>query len=333
VGGASRAGATGPSEPEVSVVVASHERPVRLRWLLNALEEQTLPRDRWEVVVVHDSGDDTERLLGEHLLAAGGVLRHVRLDRGSGGIARQRNIGWRTARAPLLAFTDDDCRPTPEWLERLVAAAGANPGAIVQGRTKPDPYEAEILHRAPRARSIDVDPPGPYSQLCNILYPRDVLERAGGVDEAFSTAAEDWDLGVRARKAGAEYVGEPAALVYHAVSTFSLLGQIRFNRRWRLIPLLVKRHPEERHVFTYGVFWKPRHPLLFLAAGGLALARRRRSLALLALPYVREAMPSHGGRPLGRARAYVELLGRVAVDLSEVWAMVRGSVRYRTFVL
>ena len=316
------------------MVVASHERPVRLRWLLNALEEQTLARERWELVVVHDSGDDTEALLREHPLAAAGVLRHVRLGRGTGSAARQRNVGWREARAPLIAFTDDDCRPERDWVERMLAAARANPGAIVQGRTKPDPFEQEIMHWAPRPRSIDVDPPGPHAQTCNILYPRDLLERVGGLDESFPyPAGEDWDLAARAQKAGAAYVGEPAATVYHAVDTFSLIEAMRGNRRWESLALVLKRHPEQRHVLFYGVFWKRRHALLAPAAVGLALSRRSPALALLAVPYLRDAMPYHGGGPLGRARAAVELAGRAAVDVSEVWAMVRGSLRYRTLVL
>src|SRR3954470_6358165 len=94
---------------DVSVVVPSHERPLRLRWLLNALEEQTLPRDRWELVVVHDSrGEETATLLDGHPLTEAGVLRHERLEPGTGTPARQRNVGWRRARAPLVAFTDDD---------------------------------------------------------------------------------------------------------------------------------------------------------------------------------------------------------------------------------
>ncbi|MDX6659127.1 MAG: hypothetical protein QOH62_3920, partial [Solirubrobacteraceae bacterium] len=44
------------SEPLISVVVPSHDRPLRLRWLLNALDEQTLAREQWEVIVAHDSG-------------------------------------------------------------------------------------------------------------------------------------------------------------------------------------------------------------------------------------------------------------------------------------
>jgi GT2 family glycosyltransferase len=320
-------------EPDVSVVVPSHERALRLRWLLNALEEQTLERERWEVVVVHDSGDDTERLLREHPLAAAGRLRHVRLPAGTGIPARQRNVGWREARAPVIAFTDDDCRPAPDWLERLLAAARAHPGAVVQGRTKPDAYEAEIMEWAPRPRSMDVDPPGPHAQTCNILYPRAVLERIDGLDESFPQSGEDWDLGARARKAGAGYVGEPEALVHHAVATFTLLGQLRFNARWVSIPLVMKRHPEERRVLDHGVFWKRRHKWFLLALAAAPLARRRPVLALLAAPYVRDALPSHGGRALGRLRASVELLGRAAVDASEVAVMVRGSVRHRTLVL
>src|SRR5215208_455548 len=86
---------------EISVVVPSHERPLRLRWLLNALEEQTLDRARWELVVVHDCrGEATAELLRTHPLAAAGVLRTRRLPEGTGTPARQRNVGWRMARAP-----------------------------------------------------------------------------------------------------------------------------------------------------------------------------------------------------------------------------------------
>src|SRR3954468_16803872 len=69
---------------EVSVVVPSHDRPLRLRWLLNALEEQSLPAGEWEVVVGHDSsGPETDELLRTHPLATAGTLRHVTLPPGS----------------------------------------------------------------------------------------------------------------------------------------------------------------------------------------------------------------------------------------------------------
>jgi GT2 family glycosyltransferase len=322
------------SQLEVSVVVPSHERVTRLRWLLNALEEQTLPRDRWELVVVHDSTDGTEELVEAHPLARAGSLRRVRLETGTGSASRQRNAGWREAKAPLIAFVDDDCRPEPTWLERLLEAANANPGAIVQGATRPDPYEAEIMKWAPRARSIEEpDPPGPHAQACNILYPRAALEAVGGFDESIRTAGEDLDLAARVRKNGAGYVGAPDARVYHAVDTFSLPGLIRFNKRWETLPLVFKRHPELREQLEYGVFWKRRHAFLPAAVVGAALHRREPLFALLAVPYVLHALPHRGTHPMGRMRAVAELAGRAVVDASEMWTMVKGSVRYRTLML
>jgi GT2 family glycosyltransferase len=319
--------------PEISVVVPSHERELRLRWLLNALEDQTLERTRWELVVVHDSGEPSEELLRAHPLAEAGVLRHVRLERGTGTAARQRNVGWRAARAPLIAFTDDDCRPEPDWVERMLAAAHANPGAIVQGKTKPDPFESDVMRFAPRPRSIDVDPPGPHAQTANILYPRALLERVDGFDETIERAGEDWDLALRAREAGAAYVGAPDAGVYHAVDAFSLPQLLRHNSRWETLPLVVKRHPEARKTLYGRVFWKQRHAWLGPALAGAVLHRREPMLALLAAPYVLYALPHRGSHPAGRIRAAGELVGRAVVDVSEVWTMVRGSVRYKTFVL
>src|SRR3954453_23845971 len=278
------------SRPEVSVVVPSHERGTRLRWLLNALEEQTLPRSQWELVVVFDSTDDTEELVRTHPLAP----RYVRLTPGTGTPSRQRNAGWREARAPLIAFTDDDCRPDREWLARMVQIAAGNPGAIVQGRVRPDPFETDIL-AAPHARTIEVDPPGPFAQTCNVLYPRELLERVGGFEESFPLmSGEDTDLYERAREAGAAYVGAPDALVYHAVESSSLIGALRRSIRWQHLAYVVKRHPHVRERLDLRVFWRRSHTLLALAVGGALAARSVRPAAALTLPYLAHVVRRRG---------------------------------------
>src|SRR3954468_15848313 len=119
--GPGRAGGLPVSAPAVGVVIASHGRALRLRWLLNALEEQRAAGP-FEVVVVHDyEAAERARLLDDHSLVRTRAARLLAIARGSGSPARQRNLGWRTATASLIAFTDDDCRPDPEWLEALVA--------------------------------------------------------------------------------------------------------------------------------------------------------------------------------------------------------------------
>jgi GT2 family glycosyltransferase len=321
--------------PEISLVVASHARPLRLRWLLNALEEQTLDRSRWELIVVHDNPDDdaTEQLLRTHPLAAS-VLRHHRLPVGTGSPARQRNVGWRDARAPFVAFTDDDCRPGPHWLERMLAAAQAAPDAIVQGATRPDPAEALVL-MAPRVRTLRVEPPVREAPTCNILYPRGVLERVGGFDERFpGPAGEDTDLAERVRaQTGASLVPVPDAEVFHAVDAYTWRGWAKLLWKWQHLPFVVRRHPHLRDRGALRIFWKHAHWKLLLALLGAALSRRFAPAALLALPYLRHAALVHGRRPAGVARAVVELPSRAFGDAVEIAAVTKGSIRYRTVLL
>jgi glycosyltransferase involved in cell wall biosynthesis len=312
-------------------VVASHARHLRLRWLLNALEEQTLA-ELWEVVVVHDYDPATaERILDRHPLAAGGALRHVAIEPGTGSPSRQRNIGWRTARGEFVAFTDDDCRPVAGWLDALLAVARGAPGALVQGATRPDPYEEAIL-AAPHVRTLSIEPPGPYAQTCNILYPRSLLEELSGFDER-AIAGEDVGLSLRAQAQGRAIVGAPDATVFHAVESHTLPGVLRENLKWRHLAYLVKCHPEMRERLTARIFWDREHLLTSVAIAGLLGAALDRRLLALALPYVTAAAGRRGPGRRARAIAVAELPGQAIRQIAEVAGLVAGSVRHRTVLL
>ena len=319
------------SELRASVVVAA-TRPLRLRWLLNALEEQTLARDAWELVVVHGFDEATAaRFVGDHPLAAAGHLRAIGPSAGGGLPARQRNVGWRSAHAGLVAFTDDDCRPEPDWLERLLEQAARTPDAVVQGATRPDPLEHDVF-AAPHVHTLEVRPPGRFAQTCNILYSRELLERLDGFDER-AVVGEDLDLSLRARQAGAELVGAPAAVVNHAVEAHVLPSFVLRNLRWRHLAYVLSRHPELRRDCVLGLFWKGSHLRLVLAAAGAAGARRKRLAALLALPYLGAELTRRGRRPVDVAVAAGELPGRAVNELAEVLAMAAGGACHRTPVL
>ena len=322
------------SVPEVSVVVPSHARELRLWWLLNALEDQTIERDRYEVVLVHDYDDPGFlKLLESHPLAGSGCLRAIRIEPGTGKPSRQRNIGWRDARAGLVAFTDDDCRPDPDWLAKLLAAAAGAPEAIVQGATRPDPLERAVM-AAPHYRTLRVDPPNFYAQTCNIAYPRALLERVGGFDETMpAPAGEDTDLALRAREGGAEVIGAPEALVFHAVEEYSLPQVVRLNSKWEHLVYVFVKHPQLRERLVAGLFWRESHAELALAIAGIALARRRRIALALTIPYLRRTLNRRGPGRRARAVSAFELPGQVTSDLAELLTMARGSIRYRHPVL
>lgn len=107
---------SGSGAAEVAVVIAAKDAATTIGPLLDALEAQTLPRDRFEAIVVDDgSGDDTGPLV-----EARGWARVVELGENRGAPVA-RNAGVAAARAPLIAFTDADCVPEPDWLERGLA--------------------------------------------------------------------------------------------------------------------------------------------------------------------------------------------------------------------
>ena len=315
------------SSPEISVVIPTRDRETRLAFALEALAEQTLDPERFEVIVVR-AADPADPLAAAPVGLPVRFLAHG----GEPGPGAQRNLGWREAAAPLVAFTDDDCRPEPGWLEGLLAAA-RDESTIVQGRTEPDPDERHLLIGL--ARSLEVVRPNDWYATCNIAYPRALLERLGGFDEAFRFSAEDADLGLRAREEGADRVFADEAVVRHAVLPEPIPKALREAARRDSTPMLLARHPRQRDALHFGVFWKPSHAALLLAAAGLVAFRGRPLLqAAAAFPYVDRYVDWRQlGRPRSAVRVALNLGARVAIDAVEVAVTARGAIQQRTLIL
>ncbi|MGH2784712.1 MAG: glycosyltransferase family 2 protein [Actinomycetota bacterium] len=315
-------------EPRVSVVIATYDRASLLPRLVQGLEAQTLT-DPFEVIFVDDGSTDRTPAVLDELARSSSVPITVLGDGRNRRQAAARNIGWRAARSPIVAFTDDDCVPTPQWLASGLAALGTDARAVV-GRVIPNPEQEGL--RGPFSRTISVLEAS-FFETCNTFYRRADLEAAGGFDEAFTShGGEDTDLGWRIRKRGVEAVFAPEALVHHDVKPSELGAAVREALRWTGIPRVIRLHPEGRSHLYGGLFWKPSHPFAIAAAAGALLAPRSRWALVLALPWLWYRI---GVAPLdpGRRRRVAALPGALAVDLAEVVAMVRGSIEHRTFVL
>jgi len=318
----------------VAVVIPTARREARLALALEALAAQTLAPERFEVVVVRaEGGGDLAPV------PAGLPVRFLGAARDSGP-AEKRNLGWRATTAPLVAFTDDDCRPRPDWLERLLAAASREAGGfLLQGRTEPDPDEVRRLHGLAVTQAIP-QLSGWY-ETCNIAYPRDLLERLEGFDEAFAGAdrssypvgGEDTDLGLRATAAGAVARFVDDAVVRHAVHSRGLARALRETRRWRSLANVLARHPGQRAALQAGLFGRRAHWAILLAALALPL-RRRPPLALVAaLPYLAHHLRGYPVTARGIGRGFADLPARALVDAAEVAVTAAAGARHRVPVL
>jgi GT2 family glycosyltransferase len=323
--GANAADQTAASK--VSVVIATHNRAVELERTLEALAGQERPAD--EVIVVDDgSRDGTAELLARWESGTRLPLRIIRRD-AAAGPATAREQGWRAAGGNLVEFTDDDCVPGPAWLAAGERTWGGRADTFVQGRTEP-----ELDHPGPFSRTLRVERLNAAFPTCNMLYPREVLERIGGFDtETFGRepGGEDCDLAWRAIEEGARPVFAADAVVQHAVTRPGPLGKLRIAARWTTPMTAYARHPGlRRAMFVHGIFWKEIHYLFVRALIGFLLPSRWSLVRnWLMYPYLKNVWARgrlEGGGPF--LAPYFMLH-----DLIEVAAVARAAIRTRTPML
>jgi GT2 family glycosyltransferase len=303
---------------------------------MSALEAQQ-DVGRFEVVVVDDASTDATWSVLQDLAASSKIpVVPLRLARNAGP-ATARNLGWRTAQAELIAFTDDDCIPQPGWLKVLVGSL--THFDLVQGWTHPIP-EREA-GRGPFARSLWIHEEDGRYQTCNIAYRRTILQHLSGFDEGFrSPYGEDTDLAWRAKEMGARSVFEPTAVVHHEVYPSSYVAHLRDMGRRSGLVRAVSRHPGLREHLHSRLFYRGSHPSALLAALGIGLAAvgprspkwLRCAPLILGLPYLRHRLVVD--RLPCRAHNQPAAIGLALVaDLCEIGVLFGSSIRYRTLLL
>jgi GT2 family glycosyltransferase len=198
-----------PRVPDLSVIVPARNAAGSLPPLLRSMDAQTLPRERFEVIVVdNDSSDGTAEVAERH---GAKVLREPIANR-----SRARNRGAQAAAASLYAFTDADCAARPGWLEALLGCAGLAP--LVAGEVKlrvsraPNAVERfETLWRFGQSAWVEQG----WAATANLLVHAEAFEAIGGFDETWRHIGEDVDFCFRARDAGYALGYCPDALVDH----------------------------------------------------------------------------------------------------------------------
>ncbi len=200
-----------PATPDVSIIVPHYEDLTRLDRCLDALTAQGTGAGRYEIVVA-----DNMSPVGEAAVRAT-IRGRARLvlapDKGAGPA---RNAGVAAARGRLLAFTDADCLPEPQWLEAGIAAldrydlVGGRMTVIVEhdgGKSGAEGFEAVFAfdnERYVRDKAFTV--------TANLFCPREVFDRTGPFRVGMS---EDVDWCLRAREAGYRIGYAADAVVSH----------------------------------------------------------------------------------------------------------------------
>jgi GT2 family glycosyltransferase len=197
--------------PHLSVIVPHFDDLANLDKCLSALKRQTVPADRFEIIVAdNDSTRGREQV--ERTIAGRALLVTV-TKRGAGPA---RNGGVAAAHGEILAFTDSDCVPAQGWLAEGVAAlsnydfVGGRVAVSVADEEHVTPTEAFEKVFAFDFETY-INRKG-FTGSGNLFVPRAIFDAVGGFGTGVS---EDVDWSRRAIAKGYRLGYAPDAMVSH----------------------------------------------------------------------------------------------------------------------
>ncbi|HPO15675.1 MAG TPA: glycosyltransferase [Candidatus Hydrogenedentes bacterium] len=217
---------------EVTVIIPAYNAASTLAPCLTACLKQSHPAQK--IVVVDDgSTDDTRRVVEQFA----GIQYISQENRGP---AAARNRGAAEALTEIIVFTDADCIPHEDWLEKLLAGFSDGVSGVggSYGIANPDFRLARLIHSEIVARharfSREVDFLGSF----NVAYRKADFDRVGGFDVCFHEASgEDNDLAYRLVDAGGKLLFAREALVdhFHPIRLWPYLRTQMRHGYWRVM--------------------------------------------------------------------------------------------------
>jgi glycosyltransferase involved in cell wall biosynthesis len=233
---------------KVSVIVPTYNSQATIKSCLDSLSNQKFEGE-YEIIVVDDASTDaTASAVSDYPVE---LLKQDHM-----GPAAARNLGAKNAGGEILLFTDADCTPEVDWIEKMCTPFEDEQVVGVQGAYKTRQkelvarfvqYEIEERYEI-MSKEAQIDFIGSYSAA----YRKNVFLGVGGFDTDFPIASgEDTDLSYRLSSTGHKMVFAPDAIVYHEHPTgiVNYLKMKFYRAYWRVN--LYRKTPQKTLKDTY----------------------------------------------------------------------------------
>lgn len=215
--------------PFVSIIIPVYNDSQRLKECLSLLENQTYPRNAYEVIVVdNNSTEDLKPIVSQF-----SQVQYV--FESTPGSYSARNKGLDIAEGEILGFTDSDCSPAINWIEKGVAQILSHPncgfiaGAVnfsFQNPQKPNPAEIfDSLHFLQQQKYVRENH---YGATANLFTTSQIFDAVGRFNSDLKSGG-DREWGERVYKAAYEQIyAADVAITHPARANFNeLLHKLR----------------------------------------------------------------------------------------------------------
>ncbi|MGB7925868.1 MAG: glycosyltransferase family 2 protein [Pyrinomonadaceae bacterium] len=234
---------------DVTVIIATYNRADMLPEAVESVLAQDAFGVRYEVIVVDNNSPDQTREVVESIIARGDAPNLRYLFEGKQGVAHARNTALAHARAPIIAFTDDDVRVAPDWVATIKRSLDEHPevdcvGGKVLPRWREEPPDwLTPKHWSPLALSDYGETPiytNTERPIClvtaNLAFRREVFDRIGLFEPACQRvkdgigSTEDHELQMRFWNTGGQGLYDPRLRVEADVQPERM--DKAYHRRW-----------------------------------------------------------------------------------------------------
>jgi glycosyltransferase involved in cell wall biosynthesis len=297
---------------KVSVVIPTYNRPDLLHRCLQKLVNQTFEKNEYEIIVVSDGPDETTKLkVSEYKGSLVSVL-YCSLPFKQGPAAA-RNLGWKSAKGILIAFTDDDCLADKNWLNEIWnfynnEAEVAYTGRVIVPISK-HPTDFEI--NASRLETAEF-------VTANCICTKEALIKVAGFDERFKAAwREDSDLHFKLLEQNIPIYKNPKAIVVHPVRSANWGVSIKEQKKSLYNALLYKKHP---NLYNERIKANPTwlyYEIIFLFAAGIIM---------LATGHAKVSLPAFAGWLILTALFVARRLKNTSHSFNHVTEMIATSL-------
>ncbi len=233
--------------PRLTIQLCTYNRARLLERVLEALFDQTVPDDAYEIVLVNDGSPDDTSAVIERVRPLARCTFTV-IEQPNSGLAKARNAGIAAATGERMCFIDDDVLPTPVFAAEHLASDARYGDVIVRGAV----INTESFDELPVPVWTAANYSGNYFWTSNVSLRRSRLERIGGrFDESFTEYGwEDIELGMRLRAIGTRAVFNRFAVAFHykprpaGTNVAGMVRQVRAQARTAV--QLRAKHPNWR---------------------------------------------------------------------------------------